>query len=326
MGRLFSLVQKALPEFNDCAKQVAENTKFGGAIRWKSVMLWNLIRYGARPIDYVRFEFYRKNSYEKDRYMTIYRYFSIVKRLQKEVPKELRGDKIGEYKYFNKFIKRDWIEVTKNTEESTIREFITKHKVVIAKPNNGEQGKGVMKISDGDKTLISDFLIERKNCDYVLEECLKNAPEIDVINPTSLNTVRVYSFMDGSGNVRILGVMLRVGAPGSHVDNWGSGGVGYNFDIETGICNMPGKDKRNKKYLFHPGSNIQMIGFKLHNYYNLVEYIENLCHYCPNARFVGWDIAVTPNGFDLVEMNCPGGHDFLQVFDNPVYDLLIKNW
>ena len=44
----------------------------------------------------------------------------------------------------------------------------------------------------------------------------------------------------------------------------------------------------------------------------------------PTARFVGWDIAITPSGYELVEMNCPGGHDFLQAFGKSYWDLLKK--
>lgn len=46
----------------------------------------------------------------------------------------------------------------------------------------------------------------------------------------------------------------------------------------------------------------------------------------PKAKFVGWDIAITPNGFELIEMNFPGGHDLLQVFGKPCYDIISANW
>lgn len=76
----------------------------------------------------------------------------------------------------------------------------------------------------------------------------------------------------------------------------------------------------------HPGSNFQMIGFKLPNFNELKEYILELVKLAPSARYVGWDIAITPNGYDLVEMNCPGGHDFLQAFGRPWGDFIKKNW
>ena len=106
------------------------------------------------------------------------------------------------------------------------------------------------------------------------------------------------------------------------MDNWGSGGVGYNFDLETGICTDYGRDKKNNPYTFHPGSGIQMIGFHLPDFEHLKQVIVKMSQKVPSARFVGWDIAVTPNGYELVEMNCPGGHDFLQAFGEPYGDIL----
>ena len=68
--------------------------------------------------------------------------------------------------------------------------------------------------------------------------------------------------------------MLRVGRKGSHVDNWGSGGVGYDFDIETGVCVGYGRDKKNNPYIFHPDSNIQMVGYRLPDYEQLKKIIQ----------------------------------------------------
>ena len=40
------------------------------------------------------------------------------------------------------------------------------------------------------------------------------------------------------------------------------------------------------------------------------------------ARFVGWDMVIMPKGYELVEINCPEGHDILQPFGTPYGDLL----
>jgi hypothetical protein len=159
-----------------------------------------------------------------------------------------------------------------------------------------------------------------------MEELLKNCEELSIINPSSLNTVRATTLIKKDGTPIIVSIILRVGDPGSHVDNWGAGGVGYNFDLETGVCNMYGRDKKNRPYVCHPGSNVQMIGYKLPRFEELKQYVLNLTKVYPDARYVGWDVAITPNGFDLVEMNCPAGHDMFQSFDNPIYDVMLKNW
>lgn len=76
----------------------------------------------------------------------------------------------------------------------------------------------------------------------------------------------------------------------------------------------------------HPGSHVKMLGFEIPNYDELKRYILQIALKEPKARYAGWDIAITPNGYDLVEMNCPAGHDMFQSFNNPVYEFIKKNW
>lgn len=319
-------IKQAMTEFPEQASIVRDS--YGGCkFCWILDMAWCFVRYGARPIDYVRFEFQKKSGRERDRYLTIYRYFALYKNIRKEIGSDMiSGCKSEEYKKFGDFINRKWMVVNAETPKEIIIAFIKEFGTVIAKPDHGEQGHGVLKISNDDTKAINTLLKERKNNQYVMEECLVNASEIAAINPSSLNTIRCYTLLDKQGNPHIMEIMLRVGREGSHVDNWGAGGVGYCFDVETGICSQYGLDKQNRPYSHHPGSNYPMIGFTLPNFEQLKEYIFSLVKSAPHARYVGWDIAITPNGYDLVEMNCPGGHDFLQAFGRPWGEFIKKNW
>lgn len=314
-------IKQAIPEFIE-QSQIVTNNFGGSALRWKLDMAWCLLRYGARPIDYVRFEFHKKSARERNRYLTIYRYFRMSKYFGAGM-QEVSG-KVEEYQTFSRFISRNWLITNNITPPNLLKEFIEKHDVVIAKPVHGEQGKGVIKIESVASPEYQELLEMCKTTDYVVEEGIKNHEEIAKFNPTSLNTVRAYTLIKKDGSTEILAVMLRVGKAGSHVDNWGSGGVGYSFDVETGICVGYGRDKKNNPYIFHPGSNYMMIGYKLPRYEELKKLIVEMSQTIPTARFVGWDIAITPDGFELVEMNCPGGHDFLQAFGKPFGDQLKK--
>ncbi len=316
-------IKQAASEFPEQAAIVCE-TYGGSKFHWMLDMGYCLVRYGARPVDYVRFGFHRKSARERDKYLTICRYFRVQKHFGSGLP-GISG-KLEEYRTFNDFIKRDWMEVKSDTSASLIEDFIHNHGCAIAKPVNGEQGKGVLKIEGTDTSDYHMFLSERNKAPYILEEKVCNCKELADLNPSSLNTVRATTLVGGDGVPRILSIILRVGAPGSHVDNWGSGGVGYNFDLQTGVCNMYGRDKVNRPYVYHPGSNVQMIGFKLPRFEELRRYVYDLTLVFPMARYVGWDIAITPAGFDLIEMNCPAGHDMFQSFNNPVYNVMKKNW
>ena len=313
------LIVKGLREFPEQA-QLVSGTYGGGKYRWVLSMIWCWIRYGARPIDYVRFEFYKKNGHERNRYLT-WRQYMRMKPLFGMYNEATHG-KIAEYKTFSDYIHRPWMVADNNTTPHSIRSFIEDQGVVFAKPNLGDQGKGVMKIKSEDNDAIEELLTKCKRGAFVVEGSINNAPEISAINPSSVNTVRAYTLLKKDKTTEILGIMLRVGKEGSHVDNWGSGGVGYDFDVSTGVCVWYGRDKKNTPYIFHPGSSAKMVGYSLPEYEKLKSTIIELSHRVPEARFVGWDIAITPDGYELVEMNCPGGHDFLQAFGKPYGDVL----
>lgn len=314
---LLAQIKTGVPEMFEQSRLVAD-TYGGRKTHWFFDMVWSLIRYGARPIDYVRFEFHKKSAHERNRYLTIYRYFRILKKVG--YLNEATHGKIAEYKTFADYICRPWMVADKDTDPQLIKDFISKHGVVFAKPNMGDQGKGVMKIKADDSKAIEELLFECKQGAYVVEGAIKQDPDIEAINPSSVNTVRVTTLTDRQGCPQIISVILRAGAPGSHVDNWGAGGVGYNFNLETGICDQYGKDKKNRKYIFHPGSNKQMLGYKLPHFEEIKDYVIKLGKLVPNVKYIGWDVAITTDGFDLVEMNCPAGHDMFQSFDNPIYE------
>lgn len=323
---LLSRIKKGIPEIIDQSKIVVEkyhpNTKLGGVliIRYLADVVWCLLRYGARPIDYVRFQFYKLRGIERSRYLTIYKYFRMLNKFgYKEA--NVFG-KIAEYQTFREYIHRDWMIFNSKTNPNELTDFIARNKIVFAKPDHGDQGHGIIKLTINDKSCIDDLLREAEHKSFVVEGVVENDEYIAKINPTSLNTVRAYTLIRKDGSTQILAIMLRVGRCGSHVDNWGSGGIGYNFDIDSGICVDYGRDKLNNPYTHHPDSGIQMIGFKLPKFDKLKETIVLLSQKTPNAKFVGWDIAITPDGFELIEMNCPGGHDFLQAFGKPFYHIL----
>lgn len=299
------------------AKQVAiDNDKKN----WLGIyldMIWCNFRYGAMDSrDYCLFDFYSKSGIERNKYFTKRRYFRLIKSFDFNLFSELMV-KSNAYKKYSDFIKRDWIVVDKNTPRKTIESFINQHGEVLVKPNTGEQGGGIFKARIGD----IDLLLSKINVGdiFLLEELVVNTDLIKQINSSSLNTLRIYT-LSGDKGVVILAIMLRVGSPGKSVDNWGSGGIGYSFDVDTGICMQEGIDKVYKKYTYHPGSNIKMVGFRLPNFQELKDYVRRLANLDRRAKYVGWDIAMTNTGFELIEVNFPGGHDFLQAFGNPMYD------
>ena len=296
----------------------------GGAINIVD-MLWCVLRYGAHPKDYFMFEFYKKNGWERNSYLTIMRYLRLVKLFDKEVFERL-SDKVYQHQKYHDFVRRDWLVLRKGVSRNEVIEFIENHGEVIVKPVCGEQGRGIGKLRKGESKEIDELLQEAQSHDYLLEEVVGNAKELERLNPFSLNTIRVYTLIDKTGNAIVLEVMLRVGRGKKSVDNWGAGGIGYHVDKETGVIDQYGMDKQSNRNMYHPGSNVLMLGFQIPRYQELLAFVGKLASVESKARFVGWDIAVLPDRFELIEMNFPGGHDFLQAFGKGYYRVIKSNW
>lgn len=306
-------------------REAALTKQLNGGCRWWYFLdiVSSIIKYGARATDYTRFQFYKYKGRERNKFVTFYRHRKMMK-LMDEIAGNgkyhLVDNKEDEYVAYRDFIHRDWEKVETSDPDERIIDFIQNHDEVIAKPVDSTFGRGVVKVNKQQNDVIAKLLEDRKGHTYLLEECLKNCAELSALNPGSLNTIRAFSHIGEDGIPEIFELQLRVGTPGMIVDNWGAGGVVYKVDVTTGVIDRAGIDKHNNPYIYHPGSNIKMVGFEIPRFNELKDYIISLAKVFPKAKVVGWDIAITDKGLDFIEMNCPGGHDIMQAFGVPYYD------
>ena len=315
-------IQRAIKELKEQAI-LASDINGGGYSYYIISMLYCWLRYGARPKDYNMFKFYRLRGGERNKFITLKRHQKMMAKMNKIVVEgkyHIVDKKEDEYMVYKNFIQHEFLILKPEDNEKIAVDFINSHDVTIVKPTDSTFGRGVMKIRQGDENAIKQFLLERQGHTYIIEECLRNCDELKNLNPTSLNTIRAFTHIDSNGHPEIVTIQLRVGTPGMIVDNWGAGGVVYNVDVDKGVIDRAGLDKTQKTHLYHPGNNVKMIGFEIPKYQQLTDYILTMAKVVPQAKVVGWDIAITDKGVDFIEMNCPGGHDIMQAYGTPYYD------
>ena len=278
-------------------------------------MMWCNLRYGAMHTrDYTLFEFYRKSGRERDSFMTFRRFYKMLKHLDKDTFFSLI-DKATMYSSYAEFIMREWIIVNENTKDEDIIKFIKDHNRVLVKPVSSEQGSGIYEITNDDCKKIEKILHEKINQVLLLEELCENCSELNSINASSLNTLRVYTIINERNEVEIVSTSLRCGCGNTIVDNWGAGGVGYLIDSETGVVIGAGLDKKGNKHIIHPGTNMVMPGFKIPRYNEACLLAKRIIEKNKKVVYAGLDLAILPDRVELIEVNFPGGHDFLQVLD-----------
>lgn len=103
--------------------------------------------------------------------------------------------------------------------------------VVIKESRGSSGGHGVNIIHVSEKGDNIEELVNAKK-EYVIQELIKQHAEMAALHKESLNTVRLMSFIDSSGQTRILSTIVRMGVGKMNVDNASSGGVfcGVNDD------------------------------------------------------------------------------------------------
>ena len=279
-------------------------------------MIWCNWVYGAMDSrEYVLFDFYKKNHRERKQYFTKRKYFKLIRTFDK--PTFIRLiEKKNQYEEYAKFIHRDWIVIDSSTTIEQIKNFVKQVGTAIVKPVSSDCGKGVEKITFNDIEKINCLFQDRLKTTYLAEEALSNCDELNKLNPSSLNTVRVTYVIRKDGSVNIFSIMLRTGAKSNVVvDNWGAGGILLDIDIQTGIIKKPGLDELHNEYLVHPITGVNFIGFQIPLFEEILAFSHDIAKHNPNVIYGGLDIAITnENKLELIELNFPPANIGYQVF------------
>lgn len=303
--------------------------------RSKLFFVWDAfkccIRYGVTPNEYIGFAFYKKSHLEKNEFYTARHHDIYEPKFNDQTKADIFNKKEITLKTFKDFVRRDWIFAPDNSIEE-IKFFIENHNKMIVKPNNLSSGRGIHVLNENDNP---EDLIKNK---CLIEEFVVQHPSLSKFNKSSVNTIRIYSVKTAKrlivnvikkgvwqyDNTIIYSASIRVGGAEAEVDNFHAGGVAYPIDVESGVIKSFGKNILGEKFSVHPSSGIKMIGCEIPKWTELLQYIYDLNQIVDSARLIAWDIAVTEEGFDLIEANYEGDPGVMQSPSETGFKRLIK--
>ena len=145
----------------------------------------------------------------------------------------------------------------------------------------------------------------------MVEEAIRQHPEVSRLCPQSVNTLRVVTLLAG-GEAKFVYALLRVGSGQGHVDNISSGGM-YTLVGPQGELEFPAFcDQTGLYYDRHPVTGVAFRGYRLPFFREAVELCCQAAQVEPRLGYIGWDVAVTPDGPVLVEGNNLPGYDMAQ--------------
>ena len=255
------------------------------------------------------------NRFERNQYITTIR-TSRLEPVLNNAPaeeKEILGNKHLFNKAYCTYIQRDWIYAPDSTDDE-IRKFLSRHEIAVAKPSDGTRGEGVSKLDCGSALQEGQAFFDRARAqNLILEEFVRQHPDLSAVNPSSLNTLRIATLRDKQGVVHVIGASLRAGGAGSVADNLHAGGVQYPVDIKTGLIIHGGMTHDGQKdILFHPSTHTKMIGFQIPNWEQVIASVKEAAAIPPHLRYIGWDVAITEDGCELIEANLAQGVNGMQ--------------
>ena len=292
------------------------NTVSGICGKNKALIFFDIVYcgvvYGAGYRDYLLFEFYNLTKNQRQTYVTRGINNTITKRMNDRDYYHIFDNKDEFYSKFQKYVKREWLFIPQ-TDKATFNKFIADKETVIAKPSNESCGVGVEKISKSDYA-STDSMYEYLLCkgSAIVEEVIPQHDLMNMLNPSSVNTLRIVTVFSGNRANVIYG-FVRIGNSERPVDNINAGGMCAPIDIETGTITHVAYDKDRKTYEKHPVTGCPIEGFQIPMWHQALSLCRKAAKEVPQMGYVGWDVAITPEGPVLVEGNNLPGHDILQL-------------
>jgi hypothetical protein len=168
---------------------------------------------------------------------------------------------------------------------------------------------------------------------FLFQETIKQHPDLNRINPSSLNTIRFDTFTNIDGEIEIISGYLRMSIKNLHVDNISSGGC------QVGIQLLEGKLKKIgytpillygvKVLTEHPVTKTTFENTSIPFFSQAKELVLEAARYIPGLRLVGWDVAIGESGPVLIEGNSDYGISSNDLSDggymaNPTFKKVLK--
>jgi len=195
--------------------------------------------------------------------------------------------------------------------DSSLSDLFKANVKLIAKPRMGSGGFGFRVISSENYFLNDGDIV----CEYI-----EQARYASKIFAQSTNTIRILTAFDYDFGEPFIAIAIhRFGTKRSKpVDNWGNGGLSAMIDGQTGVIGAAvAKPTSSNLEWFdqHPETGMVISGVTIPGWSNICSSILKLAKRLPVVPYVGWDIAVTENGFgfSIIEGNGNPDVNLLQI-------------
>ena len=196
-----------------------------------------------------------------------------------------------------------------------ILELVRQKGKLALKPSAGTHGDGFYCLAweDGNITVNGEIidkegfkaLLDSFKSFYLITEYIVMHEQIKKIYDKSVNSVRILVINEAGYNPKIMQSYMRIGSSRTgYTDNVGYGGICVMVDPDTGELYNPETIADHKFYPcpVHPDTNTEISG-KIPHWELVCEKVLEICRYLSELEYLGFDIAITEDGFQVIEIN-----------------------
>ncbi len=266
----------------------------------KKDMIKNFLKYKIGYTDYMKSDFINLTDEEKKNHLTSKNYITILNYLNKKEYVNTMRDKILFNKIFKNYIKRDWIDL-RTSSLKEFKEFIKDKDIIFGKIQNGFGSHGIRKIIVKDIDNVEKLYKSLKdNKQILVEEGIIQHPTLNKFNPYAVDTLRIITLLDKEGKPHIIGNAFRININDDEAISC--------FDAfmkidENGNLISNCVDDNEIIYKEHPNIKIKFNTLKVPFAKEAFKMVKEAAKVVPEIRYVGWDVAITKDGPQLLEGN-----------------------
>ena len=281
------------------AREISKESKKNFIVIFFDIVICGF-KYQAGYVDYKKYEFHILSKAERKTFLTRGKNNHIIKTFNDKKHFYKLESKIEFNKTYEKFLKRNWLQLDGENLEEFIQ-FMKENKKVIVKPLDLDNGRGIKKLEykqDENYEEVYKDLIE--NNQVLIEELLVQHEELNKICPTSVNTMRMFTLYK-DGKAHLMQSALKLGN-GHVADNLALGGMFTCLD-DDGIAYAPAINYKGEEFEKHPMTNEKILGLKVPLFKEAENLVKEAAKVVPEIAYVGWDVAITQDGPCIIEGN-----------------------
>ncbi len=260
-------------------------------------------RYGYSFDEYMGFRFYKRKRADRLAFVADWEHYNFADAMNDPKNDRIFDNKYLTYQKFMPYYKREVILAESEEDKDIFEDFRSRHASYVVKPVKAAMGEGFRMVEEGEEATFEE-LMQTYEGSFLAEELIIQDPRLAAFHPQSVNTLRIPTIRFDDETI-VLHPRIRIGQHGARVDNAGAGGFLCNVDLETGRI-LSAADKAGSVVEVHPDTGVQIVGVTVPRWDEAIAMVKELADVVPGSRYISWDLALTKDGWLMVEGNRRG--------------------